>query len=172
MALTTPVGLDDCTWDSASCAYFRFGATKVPLTKFEPAKDEIKTERVRRIGEMRARKRTPGTSELADIEVELLATDYTTFILPRMPKHAGTLVEFIITASVFHPSVAGSYGILCDGVRIVGQAGPTFDGSEKGLIKKLTLSVIDVWERGTDGVWKTLSTKPLPSSQAVAAMQF
>lgn len=169
---TTPVGLNDCTWDSASSAFFRWGSTKIPLTKFTPAKDEIKTERVRRVGEMRARKRTPGVSELGDIAVELLATDYVQFIIPRMPIHGGTLVEFIITASVYHPSVAGSYGILCDGCRIVGQEGPEFEASEKGLIKKLSISVIDVWEKGSDNKWKTLALKPLPSSQAVAAMQF
>jgi hypothetical protein len=171
---TNPVGLDDCTWDSASSAFFRFGSTKIPLTKFTPPKDEIKTERVRRAGEMRARKRTPGVSEVSDISVELLASDYKTFILPRMGRHGGTLIEFIITASVFHPSVQGSYGILCDGGRIVTSEGPEFAMDEKGLIKKLGISVIDVWERGDDGVWKTLALKTpqMASSLAQAAMQF
>ena len=167
-----PVGLNDCTWDSASCAFIRIGSTKVPLTKFAPAKDEIKTERVRRSGEMRARKRTPGVSEVGDIALEMLTSDYTAFILPRMPIHGGTLLEFIITASVFHPSVPGSFAMLSDGCRIVGREGPEFDMSEKALVHKLSISVVDVWEKGSDNKWKTLSTKPLPSSQALAAMQF
>lgn len=165
-------GLNDVTWDSAQSAFFRFGSTKIALTKFEPPKDDIKVEKVPRIGEMRASKRTPGRSEVGDISIELLATDYEAFLLPRMPKHGGTLVEFVITASVYHPSVLGSYGILCDNCRIIGSEGPSFDGSEKALIKKLTISVLDVWEKGRDGIWKTLSLKPLPSSQAVPLLKF
>lgn len=165
-------GLRDCTWDSASCAHFRFGSTAITLTKFEPPKDDIKIEKVARIGEMRATKRTPGRSEVSDISIEMLATDYVTLLLPRLPKHGGTSVEFVITASVYHPTVTGSYGILCDNCRIIGAEGPSFDGSEKGLIKKLTISVIDVWEKGADNVWKTLSYKPLPSSQAIPLLKF
>lgn len=167
-----PFGLRDCTWDSANSAFFRFGATKVPLTKFTPSKVEIKTEKVRRIGEMVAQKRTPGAGEVGDVSAEMLVTDYEAFILPRLGKHGGSLIEFQITASVFHPSVIGSYGILLDGCRLTTIEGPEFDGSEKGLIKKLGISVIDLWEKGRDGVWKTLALKPLPSAAAIALMQF
>lgn len=167
-----PNGLADCTWDSASCAFFRFGTTKIPLTKFEPPKDDIKIERLARIGEMRASKRTPGRSEISTASVELLLSDYATFILPRLGTHGGTLIEFVVTATVTHPSVNGSYGLLCDNGRIIGSEGPGFDGTEKGLIKKLTIDFLDIWEKGEDGKWKTLSIKPLPSSQAAPLLQF
>lgn len=170
--MASPFGLQDATWDSAACAFFRFGATKIPLTKFTPSSVEVKIEKVRRIGEMVAQKRTPGAAEVSDASLEMLATDHEAFILPRMPRHGGALLEFVITASVFHPSVIGSYGILLDGCRIIKSEGPEFDGSEKGLIKKLGISVVDVWEKGRDGVWKTLSLKPLPTSQAIPLLQF
>ncbi len=165
-------GLADCTWDSASCAFFRFGSTKIPLTKFTPPKEDIKIEKIPRIGEMRARKRTPGRSEISTAAVEMLLSDYATLWLPRMPKHGGALVEFVVTATVTHPSVKGSYGILCDNGRVIGAEGPEFDGSEKGLIKKLTIDFVDVWEKAEDGVWKTLSLMPLPSSQAIPLLAF
>jgi hypothetical protein len=165
-------GLADCTWDSASCAFFRFGSLKVPLLKFGVPKEDIKTEKVRRIGEMRASKRTPGTSEIGDAAIEILLTDYEAFILPRLPKHGGTMVEFVITATVTHPSVKGGYGVLCDACRFVNFEGPEFDGSEKGLVKKLGVSVVDVWEKGQDGIWKTAALMPLPSSQAIPLLAF
>ena len=167
-----PNGLSDCTWDSASCAFFRLGSTKIPLLKFTPPKDDIKIDKPRRIGEMRAQKRTPGVSEVGTASIEMLLSDYTSLLLPRMPKHGGTLVEFVVTATVTHPSVKGSYGILCDNGRIIGSEGPEFDGSEKGLIKKLTIDFLDIWEKNEDGIWKTLSLKPLPSSQAIPLLAF
>ena len=167
-----PKGLSDTTWDSASSAFFRFGSTKIPLLKFTPPKDDIKIDKPRRIGEMRAQKRTPGVSEIGTASIEMLLSDYTSLLLPRMPKHGGTLVEFVVTATVTHPSVKGSYGILCDNGRIIGSEGPEFDGSEKGLIKKLTIDFLDIWEKNEDGIWKTLSLKPLPSSQAIPLLAF
>ena len=167
-----PNGLSDCTWDSASCAFFRFGSTKIPLLKFTPPKDDVKIDKPRRVGEMRAQKRTPGVSEIGTASIEMLLSDYTSLLLPRMPKHGGTLVEFVVTATVTHPSVKGSYGILCDNGRIIGSEGPEFDGSEKGLIKKLTIDFLDIWEKNEDGIWKTLSLKPLPSSQAIPLLAF
>ena len=167
-----PNGLSDCTWDSASSAFFRFGSTKIPLLKFTPPKDDVKIDKPRRVGEMRAQKRTPGVSEIGTASIEMLLSDYTSLLLPRMPKHGGTLVEFVVTATVTHPSVKGSYGILCDNGRIIGSEGPEFDGSEKGLIKKLTIDFLDIWEKNEDGIWKTLSLKPLPSSQAIPLLAF
>lgn len=167
-----PNGLQDCTWDSASSAFFRFGSTKIQLTKFTPAKTDVKVEKVRRIGSMIADKRTPGTAEISDPAIELLATDYEALVLPRMPVHGGTLVEFVITASVYHPSVQGSYGVLLDGCRIIGEEGPEFDASEKALIVKLTISTMNTWRKARDGTWKSLSLQALPSSQAIPLLQF
>lgn len=165
-------GLNNATWDSASCVAFRWGATKVPCTKLTPAKIDIKTEKVPRIGEMLASVRTPGRAEIADMTVEMLLSDYEAQVMPRLPVHAGTFIPFQLTAEVGHVSVKGRWAVLFDGIRIVGEEGPEFDGSEKALIIKLTLSVMDRWTKGRDGIWRTLSLKPLASSQTVASLLF
>lgn len=166
-------GLQDVAWDSASSARILFGTIIVPVLKFDVPKEEIKTEKVPRVGEVRPTKRTAGRMEIGDIAVEIELSDYEALILPRMPKHGATLIEFVITCNVKHASVAGSYGMLLDGCRIVSREGPSFAPDEKALVKKLGISVMATWERGRDGVWKCLDLNPkLPSSQAQAAMTF
>ena len=93
-----------------------------------------------------------------------LSAEDAAILRPSLPE--------VVTATVTHPSVKGSYGILCDNGRIIGSEGPEFDGSEKGLIKKLTIDFLDIWEKNEDGIWKTLSLKPLPSSQAIPLLAF
>jgi hypothetical protein len=83
------IGLRDMTWDGGS-AFLRFGSTKISVKKFTPPKLEVKVARVKRVGEMLATKRTPGSGEVSDSGVELLLTDYEELILPRLGKHAGT----------------------------------------------------------------------------------
>ena len=169
----TNQALQDLTWDSASCVRIVLGSTRVTFTKFSPPKVDTKTEKVARVGEARATKRTPGRVEIADMTAEVLLTDYTSQILPAMNRHGGTLVQFSIIASVKHPSISGSYNTLLDDCRIVSREGPEFDGSEKALIKKLGISVMQVWEKGSDGIWKCSSyEQALPSSQAKALMAF
>jgi hypothetical protein len=128
---------------------------------------------VRRAGGMLADKRTPGVVDIADTSIELLATDYEALVLPRLPRHGGTLVEFVITANVYHPSVLGSFAILCDRARIAKVEGPDFDATEKGLVMKLGVSVMNTWHKGRDGEWKCMALVPtLPSSQAVPLLKF
>jgi hypothetical protein len=166
-------GLADCTWDSGVCAFWRFGSTKVALTKVTPSKAEVKVEKIRPIGAAIATKRTPGIVEIGDANIELLATDYEEIILPRMPIHDGTMTGFVITGTVTHPSVKGSFGIVLDGCRTIVEELPEFDGTEKGLLLKLTISVMNVFRKGRDGKLKALGRMPgLPSSQAVAALSF
>lgn len=166
-------GLEDCTWDSASCAFLRWGATKVPVQKFTPSKVEIKREKVRRVGEQVAGKRTPGAGEVTDATAEILATDYEEFVLPRLGLHAGSDIEFVITQTATHPTVRGSLGTLLDHVSIVSIEGPELDGSEKPQIIKLGLSVMDRWDKGRDGKWKALYRKStMTSSDAQAQLQF
>lgn len=164
-------GLADLTWDGSS-AFLRFGALKVPFLKFDRPKVETKTEKIRRIGEQLATVRTPGSVEIADISAEMLTTDYVSLILPRMPRHGGNLIEFPITMNRRHPSVIGSYSILLDQCRIVADE-ESIEAGEKGAVYKLGLSVMNVWEKGADGVWKCKALLPtLPSSAARALMQF
>lgn len=165
-------GLQDGTWDSGICAIVRFGATKIPLMKFTPPKVEVKMEKVSRIGEMLAQKRTPGRGEIGNASGEMLLTDYVALMLPRFPRHGGTFVNFVITVSIGHPSVRDSYSQLIDGCRTAVLEGPELDGSEKGVPKKFEFSCMNVFEKGTDGIWKALNQLALPSSQAVPLLQF
>lgn len=164
-------GQQSVTWDGGS-ARAVFGTTRAPFVKFEVPKTEVKTSKPRRLGEMRATVRTPGAIEISDIAAEMLTSDYVKFILPRMPKHGGTLIVFPVTLNRRHPAVEGSYGILMDDCRIVSVEEGVEPG-EKEAIKKIGLSVMNVWERGGDGVWKCLSLEDaLPSAQAKALMDF
>lgn len=166
-------GLSDLTWDSASCARIVLGSSRVTFTKFSPSKVETKVEKVAQVGAPRARRRTPGRTEIADMTGEILLTDYEAQILARQNRHGGDLLIFPIIGSVRHPSIAGSYNTLLDDCRIVSREGPELDGSEKALTKKLGFSVMNVWEKGRDGIWKCSSLEPtLPSSQARALMNF
>lgn len=159
------------TWDGGS-ARAVFGTTRIPFTKFEVPKTEIKTSKVRRLGEMLAKVRTPGAAEIADVAAEMLTSDYVKLVLPRMPKHGGTLIEFTVTLNRRHPAVQGSYGIMMDQCRIVAIEEGVESG-ENAALKKLGLSVMNVWERGEDGVWKCLTFEDaLPSAQARALMDF
>ena len=60
--------------------------------KFTLSKVEVKTEKVPRVGESLASKRTPGRAEVSDPSGEMLTTDWVGFVLPRMPEQGGTLL--------------------------------------------------------------------------------
>jgi hypothetical protein len=170
---TTQNGLNDLTWDSSACASVVLGSTRVAFTKFAPPKVETKTEKVARIAEQRATRRTPGRTEIADMSAEMLATDFEFKLLPAFNRHGSNLVEFETIVDIRHPSISGSFGLLLTACRIVSEEGPELAADEKGLIYKLGISVMQVWRRGRDGIWKCHSyERALPSSQAAALMQF
>jgi len=168
-----PNGLHDLTWDSATSASMVFGVLRVPFQKMSPGKITVKVDKPRRIGESLPTKRTPGAGEMATFNGEVLATDYESLILPRMPKHGGTLVVFPILITLKHPSVLGSLSILMDESRIVEIDGPELDASEKALVYKLGFDAQARYDKGRDGIWKSLTFNPRrPSSDAVALMKF
>ena len=165
-------GLNDATWDAGVAFAMRWGSTKVPLVSFTPPKQEVKKEKVRRIGEMLASKHTIGAGEIGNASAELLLSDYVEFVLARGAKHGMTINEIVITATVSHPSVNGSYGALYEGCSFVVLEGPEFKPDEKGLIKKIELLVMNVWEKGPDNVWKALNQLKQPSSQLIPLLKF
>jgi hypothetical protein len=168
-----PNGLNDATWDTASSLSVRFGGLKAAITKLTPAKTEIKTEKVRRVGEMIASKRTPGVGEIGDCTGEMLTADYVSFILPRMPEQGGTLIELVTLVQFSHASVVGQYAILMDRCRFTVIEGPEIDASEKGAITKFTMSCMSRYDKGADGKWKALFSVPgRPSSTAQALLKF
>lgn len=170
---TDNTALHDTTWDTAASLAIRFGTLKAALTKLSPPKEDVKVEKIRMVGDQLATKRTPGIVDVGDGTIEMLATVYEAQILPRLPKHGGTLTQFVITCTYSHPSVEGSLAYLYDRCRIIGTEDPPVEASEKGAIVKLTVSVMEKSVKGRDGVWKSLALKPgLPSSTAKALLSF
>lgn len=168
-------GLNGIAWDSASSVTIHAGTTKIPLYKLGIPKMEIKVAKVRSIGAMLAEKRTIGAAEVADIAAEIEATYYEALLLPRLPKHGGTLTEFPITTTIQHPSVKGALVFGLDRCRIISDEGPEFDAEsgEKPLIIKLGISVMAKFVKGRDGILKCLDVKPtLPSSDLKSALSF
>jgi hypothetical protein len=171
--MSGPNGLIDASWDTASSISVLFGSTKIAITKLTPAKVEVKTEKIRRVGSMLPDKRTPGVAEISDCTGEMLATDYVGLILPRMPVQGGTLIELVTLIQFNHASVVGSYSILMDRCRFTAIEGPEIDASEKGAMIKFTMSCMARHDKGADGRWRALFSKPgQPSSTALAQMKF
>jgi hypothetical protein len=167
--------LKDIVWDSGTSASIHFGVLEVGLTKLSPGKITVKREKVRRVGEMLARKRTPGAAEIGDFNGEILATDFEASILPRLPEHGGTLIEFNILLRLAHPSVTGSLAVWYPETSIIELDGPEVDGSsaEKPLIYKLQFSSMGRFDKGRDNVWKCLHYDPRRSAaDAIAAIPF
>lgn len=174
MPITVP-GLQDLTFDAGTSASILFGVLRMPLTKMAPGKVTMKKDKVRRVGESLARKRTPGSAEISDYNGEMLATDFETTLLPRLPQHGGTLVEFPILITLAHPSIAGSLAVWMSETCILEFDGPELDGSsaEKGLIYKLQFSSMGRFDKGRDNVWKCLYYDPRrPAADAVPAIPF
>jgi len=164
-------GLSGLTWDGGS-AFLRFGSLKTPFLKFDRPKVETKVEKIRRLGAQLAELRTPGAVDIGDIAAEMALTDYVELILPRMPRHGGSLITFPVTLNRRHPAITGSYSILCDDCRIISDE-ESLENGEKAAVIKLGISVMNVWEKGADGVWKCKALiATLPSSQAKALMSF
>jgi hypothetical protein len=174
MPITIPT-MQDVIWDAGTSASILFGVLRVPLTKLSPGKITVKREKVRRVGESLARKRSPGSAEISDYNGEMLATDFEATLLPRLPQHGGTLVEFPILIRLGHPSVAGSLAVWMSETCITEFDGPELDGSsaEKGLIYKLQFSSMGRFDKGRDNVWKCLYFDPRRrASEAVPTIPF
>lgn len=166
-------GLSTVAYDSGSSATFLMGTTVVPVRKLTPPKVEVKTEKVRSSGQGIAKKRTIGVTEVSDGNAEIELGYYNDLIMPRLPQHGGTLIEFVGTLTIRHPSITGSYGQLYDHCRIISIEGPEITDDEKALVMKLGFSCMNIFQKGSDGKYKCLNfDEALPSSQAKAAMSF
>lgn len=166
-------GLKSLTWDGATCTKILLGTTTVPVQKITLPESTITVEKIRSTGQMRARKRTPGVAEHADLTLVILATYYESIILPRMPLHAGTELEFVVTTTIIHPSVEGSLAVMADQCRIVKVKRPDFEADEKGLLYELGVSTMAVFDKGRDNKWKSIDRDDTkPSAIARAAMTF
>lgn len=171
--MANQTALQDLTWDSATCASIVLGVLRVPFMKLSPGKITIKRDKPAGIGEGLPRRRTPGRGEVGDFNGEILATDFEGSILPRLPRHGGTLLEFPILITIKHPAVPGSLGILLDDSSITELDGPELDGSEKAIVYKLQFNAMRRFDKGRDGQWKGLAYDTnRPSAQAVALMKF
>jgi hypothetical protein len=145
------------------------------MLKLSPGKVTVKRNKVRRVGRPLADKRTVGSAEIGDFNGEILATDFEAQILPRLPAHGGSIVEFGILIKLAHPSIKGSLAVYMSEVSIVEFDGPEIDASsaEKELIYKLQYSAMGRFDKGRDGVWKCLYFDPRrPARDAIPAIPF
>ncbi len=164
--------LSDLAWDS-TCVTLLFGTTQIVLVEAQLPDVEIKTEKLDELGLQLPERRTVGRASITDMTGKVEMSRYEAVILPRMPEHGGTLIEFVSTVNIKHPSITGSFGIFLDHCRIVKLGGVKFAADEKALVRELGISVMGVFEKGRDGKPKCLNVNSRkPSSQLVAAMQF
>lgn len=169
--MPTLPALNDLTFDSAgTIVHVVLGLQRVPFTKFTPPKVDIKIDKPAVVGEGLPTRRTPGKAEIGDGTWEMLLSDWTDLVLPFFGLHGGTLIEVPILKSVGHPSMKSSYSALYDSCRIIGLEGPETDGSEKALIKKGTVSCMNVFERRNKDPWRCLAYDNRKPSAAAAAL--
>jgi hypothetical protein len=170
--MATIPGLQDLVWDAgAATANVIIGKTRCPFTKFAIPAVETKVEKPPEIGAPLATKRTPGRSEIADFDSEMLLTVYESTLLPSYGQHASNEIEQTILVRWFHPSIAGSLSVLIDGARSLKETLPELDGSEKAAIVKISWSAMRVWRAGRDGKWKASARiRGLPSATAQALL--
>ncbi|MGE5200998.1 MAG: hypothetical protein ACM3O6_02925 [Acidobacteriota bacterium] len=165
--------LADLAWDSASSVTIFFGTTQIVCTEAQLPDVEIKSEKLHEIGLMLPERRTVGRAEISDFTLKMELSRYSTVILPRMPEHGGTLIEFVVNATIKHPSITGSFGVFLDHCRIIKASGIKLSADEKALVRELTISTMGVFEKGADGKPKSLYVNSKkPSSQLQAAMSF
>lgn len=166
-------GLSSVAYDSGSSSTFLMGTSVVPVMTLDPPEVNIKTDKPRSTGSSIALKETPGVAEVSNGKAQIELGYYKDIVLKRMPIHGGTLVYFVGTLNVKHPSITGSYGQLYDRCRIVKRTGPKIASDEKTLVMEIEFSCLNVWEKGDDGTYKCLNyDSAKPSSQAKAAMTF
>lgn len=154
-----------------STGRIRFGAQAVLLTKIQLPKEELKEGKERYIGEQVARARTPGVLDVGMLEIETTSAAFVGIILPAWQVHGNNFPEFPVTVSDRHPLVSGPYSRILDRCRFL-NIEEAIENSEKASIVKLGLSVIEVFRRGTDGIWKTLGYEPSLGSAAAQALMF
>lgn len=159
-------GLDEVTFDGTSARIW-LGTKIFPFISFGVPAQEVKTEKIRPIGKMIATRRTPGVQDVADISAEILVTDWIA-LLGFLPANGWTFAKFPVTINHKHPAVSETYGIICDNCRFT-KIEQEVKNDEKGAMKKLGISVMNVLERGTDRKWKSMAFNPaLPSPSAQA----
>lgn len=151
-----------------STGRIRFGSLAAGLTKIGTPKEERKCEKIRLIGDPVARIRTPGIWEVGDAEIEMLTSTFAGTILPQLPLHGGSLIDFPITLVDRHPQVVGAYHIVLDRCNFMGNE-ETWENSEKAKLIKLPYSCIEVFRKVGAGQWKSMAWRPSAGGPSLAA---
>jgi hypothetical protein len=148
----------------------RLGTTAVPCEGgCEPPKETIKTETIRRLGDQIARVRTVGILEMGDASITLSAAVYAKRLLPLVPANGWSLFEFVVTVSHRHPLLGSPYIQVWDRCRFAGIEPDKIEPSEKAIMIKLPISVIQVFHKGADGIRKSLALDPQQPTPAASA---
>lgn len=157
------VAFDGCT------GRIRFGSLAIGLIKIGKPKEERKSEKIRLIGDPVARIRTPGTWDVGDAEIELLSSTFAGTILPLLPLHGGSLIDFPITLVDRHPQVNGDYHTILDRCNFMGIE-EAIENSEKANTVKLMYSCIEVFRKIGQGQWKSFAWRPSQGSLSAQAL--
>lgn len=139
-----------------SLARVRIGAGAIPSTKLTPPKQNIKLEKLARIGEAVKTIRTIGTLDCEGGAVELESAVFAELLIPRMPPNGWTMFEFSIHVVQRHPLVGGPYSAFWNRVRFTGTEEEAIEASEKATRISLPVDVIQIFYAGRDGVFKSL----------------
>lgn len=156
------------TFEGAS-ARIRIGTTAGACTKITPPKESIKTEKIRRVGEMVARVRTLGIYEIDGGSLTMESAVFATQILPAVPKNGWSAFEFLVTVVNRHPLVGGPWRQVWDRVRFAGLEQEAIEATEKALQLTLPVDVIQMFHAGADGIYKSLALNPAEPTPAAAA---
>lgn len=164
-------GLENTAYSSVDVR-IRMGSAAFALRSATFPKLEIKTDAPRLLGQMIADRRTVGAGELGPLKAEMLVADYREFI-KRWGKHNATAIEFVVTGTFRTPGLRGAFERLVDHCRITATQEQKLDPDEKALMIELEIQGLNLWERGEDGIWKTLVKKEnLTSADAQALLSF
>lgn len=146
----------------------RLGTTAVKTIKVTPPKESVKTEKLRRLGEMVATVRTLGIYEIDGGGITLESAVFSKVLLPKLQVNGFTQTEWVLTGAATAPGVAG-YTQIWDRCRFVGIEQEAIEASEKALQMTLPIDVIQMFHKGIDGKWHSLSVNPLAPSDAASA---
>lgn len=138
-----------------STAAVHFRKTGIACNKLE-WDEELKKEKVRRIGHQGHAARTEGAYEAKDASVEVEVWIWSHLILPKLPKNGYGNFPFPVKGQFLHPDVAGSYTVLLSSCCIIGEKG-SIEASEKAGMITIPLSVMQVRKRDGRGDWHSLN---------------
>lgn len=153
-----------------SLARIRIGATAIACTKLTPPKQNIKTEKFGRIGEVVQSIRTIGMLGVDGGSIEVESAVFANQLLSALPRNGYTMFEFDVHVVQRHPLVGGPMYAWWHRTRFVGTEEDAIEQSEKATRISLPVDVIQIFYAGPDKVFKSLA--PIPGLPPPSLSEF